>query len=198
MPKIYSDQQKAQLKVKLLSVGFELIVKQGLKAANIKTITTQVGIAPGTFYHFFASKEALVRQLAIDYQAKINSLVNQWIIDHGGLTRTDVAQLYRMMFLEDQGSIFRYLKRDDVELLVHNQSMAYQQHKPIMEAMLSKLINPKTDINIPMVYNWIQLLNICVENRDLLAEEAFTDTFEAILQQLLEAIFASQEPIDEL
>lgn len=59
MPKIYSDNEREILEQKIMSSATKLFAKQGFQKTSISQITKTVGIAAGTFYNFFSSKEAL-------------------------------------------------------------------------------------------------------------------------------------------
>jgi len=47
----------------ILSAALDLFVERGFHGANVPSIAERAGIAPGTIYYYFASKEALVNTL---------------------------------------------------------------------------------------------------------------------------------------
>ncbi len=59
MPKGFSDGEKKIIKTKLIEIGREYFENYGIKKTNVEEITKEVGIAKGTFYSFYDSKEAL-------------------------------------------------------------------------------------------------------------------------------------------
>lgn len=59
MPKGFSDEEKKIIRKKLLETGREFFEIYGIKKTNINEITKNVGIAKGSFYSFYDSKEAL-------------------------------------------------------------------------------------------------------------------------------------------
>jgi len=59
----FSDEKRAYIRSELLETGRELFARYGLKKTTISDLTDPVGIANGTFYQFFDSKEALYLEL---------------------------------------------------------------------------------------------------------------------------------------
>lgn len=59
MPAGFTDTEKQRIKEGLIKEGRMLFGQYGLKKTTIKDITNAVGIAPGSFYNFYASKEEL-------------------------------------------------------------------------------------------------------------------------------------------
>ena len=47
----------------LLDIALDLIMTRGFAATSVEQITNAVGVAKGTFYYYFASKDDLLAQL---------------------------------------------------------------------------------------------------------------------------------------
>lgn len=59
MPRIFKDDDKARIRETLLDKGKEMISRVGLRKTTVEELAAAAGIAKGTFYHFFGSKEEL-------------------------------------------------------------------------------------------------------------------------------------------
>ena len=59
MPKTFTGKEKEIIRKTLITKGRELFSKYGLKKTSITELTNSAGIAQGTFYNFFESKEEL-------------------------------------------------------------------------------------------------------------------------------------------
>lgn len=70
MPR-FSENEKEQIRTKLLIEGESLFSTFGLKKVTIDEITAAVNIAKATFYTFYDSKEALYLDIIQSTQAKI-------------------------------------------------------------------------------------------------------------------------------
>lgn len=65
MPQIFDDAGREKLRTQMLENGFQLIKHFGLKKTSISDIAKASGIAAGTFYNFFQSKEEFVYHIII-------------------------------------------------------------------------------------------------------------------------------------
>lgn len=59
MPKAFDESEKQKIRVAIMSAGLKHFERAGVRAARIDDICRDVGIAKGSFYAFFASKEEL-------------------------------------------------------------------------------------------------------------------------------------------
>lgn len=58
MPANFTEEQRATIRERLLVIGYEMVQEMGLRQMKVSLIAKRADIATGTFYHFFASKEA--------------------------------------------------------------------------------------------------------------------------------------------
>lgn len=65
MPK-FTDNEKEHIKQDLLTKGRTIFIKYGLAKTSIDEIIRECGIAKGTFYKFFNSKEELYYEILIN------------------------------------------------------------------------------------------------------------------------------------
>lgn len=70
MPR-FSEQQKEQIRNRLLTEGERLFETYGLQKVTIDDIVSAVHIAKATFYHFYDSKEGLYIDIGQNIQQKI-------------------------------------------------------------------------------------------------------------------------------
>lgn len=83
----------------------KLFLKQGFKSTNIAAITTQAGVAVGSFYHFFNSKEDIFIQV-YNYE---NEVVKQKIMNNLNLNQ-EPQQLLEFALKQ----IFKYTRDNKV------------------------------------------------------------------------------------
>lgn len=191
MPKVFSPDKKQQL-FDLLKKNCILLMKErGYKGFNIRDLSSRTGISSGTFYHFYASKEALIFSIMMDCQ---NNLQNQFIKlfrNTGSVTRHDFIDLYFDFFMKDENNILRYLSRDDLTMLFlrSNQNQSKESIIDLMNANIQFIKHPKEKINYDAVINWIQIINLCIENNDLLIKEEFVNIIYRLLENMADEIY---------
>jgi AcrR family transcriptional regulator len=83
----------------LLSVATRLFVDRGYERTSIERITTEAGVAKGTFYLYFESKQDLLAQIVEAYG---NELLNQLAVELARVEGDAVAMLRRFFAFSAQ------------------------------------------------------------------------------------------------
>ncbi|MBN1797099.1 MAG: TetR/AcrR family transcriptional regulator [Spirochaetales bacterium] len=81
MPKVFTGEQKQAMRKKLIGIGFKIFSEYGIRKSRVEDITRQAGIAKGTFYSFFPSKEALFMAALDTLESESRPLLNQILTD---------------------------------------------------------------------------------------------------------------------
>ncbi|SFH28916.1 transcriptional regulator, TetR family [Desulfotomaculum arcticum] len=72
MARHFSETEKQTIKKKLLHEGKVLLEKYGVKKTSVDKIVEKVGIAKGSFYNFYPSKESMVFDIVLDIETEIH------------------------------------------------------------------------------------------------------------------------------
>lgn len=115
MPQIFDKIGRDKMREQLLEAGFKLIKKHGLKKTSISDIAKMAGIATGTFYNFFPSKEEFVYQIVLHKRSIVKALFENLIKD-GKTDREGFRHYLRKVYFSDH-NIFDYLTDDEVAML---------------------------------------------------------------------------------
>src|SRR5690625_7045824 len=83
----FSQQEREYIYNQLLKSRRELFGNHGLSKTTISELTNQVGIAQGTFYHFFESKEALYFEIVEQEESYIREKLLNKVLLKGKLTK---------------------------------------------------------------------------------------------------------------
>jgi TetR/AcrR family transcriptional regulator, ethionamide resistance regulator len=70
-------ERRTRMRENLLLCGFQLAAERGLGGFVIDDVTTRAGVSRGTFYKYFPSTEALVRDVALDLSQELILTVQQ-------------------------------------------------------------------------------------------------------------------------
>jgi AcrR family transcriptional regulator len=193
MPRIYSDEKREELRKALLAAALELIRKQGLRRMAVSELTQRVGIAQGTFYNFFQSKEMLVYELARSYQASLDLRMESLLARKGFLDRGDIAELYRDIMLRDEDNVLRYLSPADLQTLMLRLPGDYGKKladaRTRLEANLARLRDRRATVDTAACLDWIQLMSLAVANRELFDQEGFAHMIDALIANLQSELF---------
>jgi len=193
VPKIYSEDKRQEIRKQLMFAGLELIKQNGMKKMRIEEITRKVGIAQGTFYNFFDSKEQLVYGLTNVYKERLNHKTDAIVKSKGFLTREDLRELYFDMILKDEDNVYRFLKRDDIQILLTRLPSDCLSKIPDVKTQLQKnllyVTEKKENYDLNAVINWIQVMNLTIENIDILVKTGVEKIINKMIENMLDEIF---------
>lgn len=69
MPRAFSEEERTQIRERLLETALDLFHENGKKSLSIAELTRRAGIAQGSFYSFWPDKDALIADL-VTYRAR--------------------------------------------------------------------------------------------------------------------------------
>ena len=137
MPKIVTEEEKQRVKDEMYSETIQLIKTKGIKKITVEDIIQAVGIAKGTFYNHYSSKEALLfhviqkseetllnEVLAIDYQNGDFHKKIQWALREIYLAPSSIA-LYIQP--EDLSSLMVKLPKQTQAVFEEKQQRNFQR-----------------------------------------------------------------------
>ena len=82
MPRVsYSEEDRERIRAALISVGLELMAKQGIQHTTVEQVYKKVGISRSFFYSFFSTKEDLVLETLYWQQPKVIEYVQKLMAD---------------------------------------------------------------------------------------------------------------------
>ncbi|MDX8047235.1 TetR/AcrR family transcriptional regulator [Gracilibacillus sp. S3-1-1] len=87
MARGFTHHEKEVINEALLKQGKEHFIRYGFKKTNISELSKLAGIAQGTFYKFYDSKEALFFDILNKEEAKVKDLLLNENITRGEITR---------------------------------------------------------------------------------------------------------------
>jgi AcrR family transcriptional regulator len=169
MPKGFQDHEMKIIKSKLIEQGRSLFNTHGLQKTSIQDITKKVGIAAGSFYKFFHSKEELYFEILELEESKIKEELST--LDLGN----DPKEAIKSTILKMINTI------ENTPILQH----LYSENT--MEAVIRKLppekladhFNEDADFLTPLIQKW--------ENHGLI----FTETPEIVSSILRSLVLLS-------
>ncbi|MCR5399453.1 MAG: TetR/AcrR family transcriptional regulator [Lachnospiraceae bacterium] len=77
MPKIYTDDERADIRTRLKKEANILMQKKGVKKTTVDELVRRAGIPKGTFYLFYPSKEMLLFDCAQDFHEQVDEYLTE-------------------------------------------------------------------------------------------------------------------------
>ncbi len=195
MPRALTEEEKHAQRERLLEKGKALVFSHGMRKVSIDDIAGAAGLAKGTFYHHFESKEqyfyALMEKLHRDAFAKARQLISGNLVS-GGDFRANVRAFLGQLFDWPEMAFF-IQNEPDIEMLFgatpDGKLLSFKQ----MEAGLFEEILRAGGIDTQktkpgVVHNMIHALFL-IKSSEYMAEEAVQETVDLMLDSLITYIF---------
>ncbi len=191
MPPIFSSEDKEKIKQELLTTGMSVIKEKGIKKTSIDEITKRVGIAKGTFYHFYPSKQRFIMDIITTYGNRQLEKFKKRIASIDTMELEELFMWYRSIRIDRDNPLF-YMKPADGKWLRDNLPKEYiynEQHDlDVARLLLSKVSNVRKDIDYAVVANMPKLIFLAMEHREELHQEVLNKNIEMMLTILKEYI----------
>ena len=167
-PAIFNDKTRENIRAKMLNIGFELIKKNGYKKTSVENITKLSGIAKGTFYNFFDSKEHLVVEIIAYRNTCILRNINSYCENKEFNNREDVIKLAQYIFSAENENLYSYLTFVEIEQIIKKQPNFIapdKSVKDVIKRLISFVPNANANCNWKVIVNYARIISI-VKNFD--------------------------------
>lgn len=146
MVKKFSDHEKELIRDRLLERGKELFGTFGLKKTSIEELTKAAGIAQGTFYLFYNSKEELYFDLLQKEEEQFRNRMLQEHLGKGLLTRDAFKRFLReaLSVFETNPFLRQMLETDTMQ----------QVMRKLPPDVLEKHLARDIDVFQPLIAGW--------------------------------------------
>lgn len=146
MPRGFTDKEKEKITISLINEGEKLFSRYGLKKTSIKDLTETVGIAQGSFYNFFSSKEELYFEIIENNEAEIKKkLLNKKILS---------GQINKDLFRNFLKKAFKLIDKYPLFKNMFNSDEYQQLLNKLPEEKIKMHINNDTDTLAPLIKSW--------------------------------------------
>lgn len=188
MPIIFSQEDRTVIKDQLKEIAFKLFKKQGIKKTTISQLTKEIGIAKGTFYNFYESKEDLVIAIMKDITRRTDEKFREQIGDRKKLPLMEAMQIYQTIF-KPENSFFYHLNLQDIQWMKDNLPKGVlfdpEADKKKAEYVLSFVEGVRQDIDYGVVANFPKMIHGMLESRDTFCQEAIETNIKLVLDTML-------------
>ena len=183
MTPAFTDEQKAGIRQRLISSGIELSLTLGLKKMTVALVANAAGVAVGTFYKFFDSKESFVVAMIKDFEERAYAQTVSFFTD-GRIELKRFMEVFREYFRPENNFFLRLYRDDWTWCLTHIKDSEYfasdSSEKRIM-ALVPHIDGIRKDADMRVAANFIKGIYSIYQNRETM--------FEDVLEKNVDLIF---------
>ncbi|MFV0413956.1 MAG: TetR/AcrR family transcriptional regulator [Oscillospiraceae bacterium] len=195
MPAIFNEQNRDAVRAAMLEKGFELLKNYGVKRMTVAGIARAAGLAKGTFYTFFSSKEEFIYQIVLHRREMVKQKYLALAGQYGCIGPSQLLE-YFLYIGENDMSIYRYLTEQDMNYLSTKWPKEYSFNPGADEAttlwLMSYMKGLRPGVNWRVLANSMKVLAMVDMAKGLLHESALEETRQVLRSGLLEYLFGKQ------
>jgi AcrR family transcriptional regulator len=191
MPQIFDDEGRERVKTLLLENGYNLIKTYGLKKTSISDITKSSGIATGTFYNFFKTKEEFVYRIVV-YKREQSKNTLAELTSNGKIDRNAFKRYLSTLFTSDN-NIFVYLSDDEISQLKARWPEEYWRSSSNDQNTVSHILDileehrPECDWQV--LSNMFKAMTLIGHGKDQLYSEKYEETINIFIDSIVSYVY---------
>lgn len=183
----FTQEQKDEIHGKLIEAGFELSGTIGFKKMTIAKITEAAGVAVGTFYIFYDSKENFVLALIKEAEKEAELKMATAFSKDGTIRLKKFLNTFRENFRPETNFLLKISLDDWVWLKSHLTDTSYfntSSDRQKIEYLLPRIKGVREDIDPGVVVNFIKSIYALYQNRETLFEESLETNVDLIFDSI--------------
>lgn len=183
----FTEEEREQVRRKLLDAGYELFLSSGFRRMTVAGITKKAGVAVGTFYNFNESKEQFVIALIKDTEAGFVAKMQNAFLSNGTITLQKFMKIYREFYYPENNFLLNATLDDWVWLKSHIKDCEYlnkENDLNKLQYLLPRIKGIRADADSGVIVNSIKMIYALYQNRDTLFEDSIPANVDLIFDSL--------------
>ena len=183
----FTNEQRDIIRGKFIEAGFELSTAIGFKKMTIAMVAKSAGVAVGSFYIFFDSKENFVLALIKEAEKEAELRMATVFEKDGTIPLKKFLSVFRENFRPETNFLLKISLDDWVWLKSHLTDTTYfntSSDRQKIEYLLPRLKGVREDIDPGVVVNFIKSIYALYQNRETLFEESLETNVDLIFDSI--------------
>lgn len=187
----FTDEDKEKLRIEMIQLGFKMLKIGGIRSVNIDEITKKCFVAKGSFYNLFESKTEFLYQIMIYKRQESKDKITEYLNKDGKLSRKGLRSYFHWL-ADENPNIFSYLDGQHTRWLISKWPPEYLENEENDEQtarrIISLLSNPRKDPDWKLFCNYLKLLALTLNSRELLIPEATEDLINNLIEDVIDCV----------
>ena len=183
----FTNEQRDIIRGKFIEAGFELSTTIGFKKMTVAMVAKSAGVAVGSFYIFFDSKENFVLALIQEAEKEAELRMATVFEKDGTIPLKRFLSVFRENFRPETNFLLKISLDDWVWLKSHLTDTTYfntSSDRQKIEYLLPRLKGVREDIDPGVVVNFIKSIYALYQNRETLFEESLETNVDLIFDSI--------------
>jgi AcrR family transcriptional regulator len=200
MPKGFTEEEKRLIREKLIRKGQEHFERFGIRKTNVADLAREAGIAKGSFYLFFESKEDLFLVINEEFDKQLQREVVQRLKKSQNPKETLKEFLLHVLDLFEIDPMFKLaVNKEEFESLSRKiPPEKFRRHQESTVAFLTRLVEQWQqdgiirDYDPKVIVGVVKSLYFVVLHRDFIGEAIFRQVADLLIDSLVDYLVADK------
>ena len=201
MARGFSEQEKELIRSRLIEKGRDYFERFGVRRTSVADLAREAGIAKGSFYLFFESKEDLFLTINEEFDRQLQRELVQRIEKSLNPKETLREFMFQVFNLFSIDPMFRLAaNKEEFESLARRiPADEFRHHQESTTAFLSRIVEQWQREGIVREYDprvivgVVKSLYFVVLHRDFIGEDIFPQVIDLLINSLVEAVAIGKE-----
>jgi len=186
-----TERERCRTCQKLLDKGRDIILLHGIKKVSVDDITKAAGMAKGSFYQYFGSKEKFLFEMIMDTHKQVFAQAERMLMGGNDMRETLRTLLLNLFNIPEMVFLTKHYNEINelVESMTDQEAQLTNQMEVSMFRRLMTMLGIDTKKVSPgVVHNYLHTLYL-IMGSELMSKEDLPQTAELIRESLISYIF---------
>lgn len=187
MPVAFTTEQQESIREELFRAGIRLSRSEGMQRMTVSKLAASAGIAKGSFYHFFESKEAFILALIGYTGEKLQRLFEKHLNGREQMTTHEFTEFLRE-YMNSEYDLLNGLTMEDMMWIKTHMSEAelFEPDRTVfaMQQFLNRISDAQENIDVGTIVNLIKGMYMIRESRDTVIGSSLDNSIEVMLRMV--------------
>lgn len=187
MPTAFTDEEMKLIRSKLITAGIQLSRELGLQRMSVEKLTEAVGIAKGSFYLFFGSKEDFILEIARYTGEETQKLLLLKLNGRSQMSAQEFIEFFDEYLHSDFEVMSRLTVNDFLWLQKHIKKQALFDPDiqiKTAELWLSLIDDVREGVDVGTFVNLIKSIYAIREHRDTMVKASIENSIRVMLRAI--------------
>lgn len=196
MPLIFDEEEKQRIRRQLLTDGREMMLQRGITGMNLEELALKAGIAKGTFYRFFPTKQRFILEIIRDYQyGKLEQLKKMAAEKQESLTIAEGLAWYQTMMQAENP--LRLIREKDLQWILSkipaSEIFDAELDQAVCRLIFSCMKGIRKDIDYRVVSNFPRIIMFAQMQKEYTHQQVLDQNIQMIIETMIHYI-REEEP----
>ncbi len=187
MPVAFTTEQQESIREELFRAGIRLSRSEGMQRMTVSKLAASAGIAKGSFYHFFESKEVFILALIGYTGEKLQRLFEKHLNGREQMTTREFTEFLRE-YMNSEYDLLNGLTMEDMMWIKTHMSEAelFEPDRTVfaMQQFLNRISDAQENIDVGTIVNLIKGMYMIRESRDTMIGSSLDNSIEVMLRMV--------------